>query len=144
MLADRERLPVTLDPVQGEALDGYLERVADANHIAPAALLHEVRRAGTPRFLVLSPAAPVIARVAALTGQPESTICSATLNSLNGTAFDLTGFDPQLPATYRTMAARGWGPTNGTQLCPHCLADSGVWALGWRTPFSAVCARHGV
>ncbi len=69
---------------------------------------------------------------------------AATLGAFEGTALDLTGLDPSDRHSYRQVAVRGWAPAHGTQLCPGCLADSGIWKTAWRLLLVTTCTDHGV
>ncbi len=69
---------------------------------------------------------------------------AATLASFDGTALDLGGLDPRDRYWHRQVAARGWTPAHGTQVCPGCLADSGTWKTAWRLLLVNACTDHGV
>jgi hypothetical protein len=69
-------------------------------------------------------------------------VYAATLASFDGTALDLTGLDPADRHSYRQVAARGWTPAHGTQICPACLADTGTWKTAWRLLIVTACIRH--
>ncbi|OFE18376.1 hypothetical protein BA895_12145 [Humibacillus sp. DSM 29435] len=143
-IANSPCLPTTIDLRPGEALDGYLERVADVNYLTTAHLLTQVRaRADTTRFLMLAPSPATLRTLAAITGETVEHLQEATLARYDGNALDLTGLDPQRQSSFRTVAARGWLPGHGTQICPACLAETGTWAIAWRLPTSTVCDRHG-
>lgn len=141
MSDDAARLPVTLATTPGEALDGYLERVADANHLTTATLLPLACRTDG-RFLMLKPAGPVLARLATLTGRVEADLVAGTLPGVDDCVIDLTGLDPIDRHSYRAVAARGWAAVHGTRICPRCLAADGIWRLWWRLPYAAICAEH--
>jgi hypothetical protein len=46
--------------------------------------------------------------------------------------------------SYRQVAARGWTPAHGTQICPACLADTGAWKTAWRLLLVTACTDHGL
>lgn len=127
----------------GQALDCYLEHAADANHIPPIAVMRAVTDASdTTRYLLLRPTPRALEVLSGLTGQPTGALAAATLASVDGTLVDLSGLDPHHQASYRAMAARGWAPGQGTQICPRCLAETGTWDISWRLPTTTVCLRH--
>jgi len=68
-------LPVTLDLHRGQALDCYLEHLAEANGITTAQLLTVVRGGGGPgatRFLLLYAPGATVRRLACVTRlEPE-------------------------------------------------------------------------
>ena len=62
--------------------------------------------------------------------------------SYYGTSLDLHGLDPAHQSSFRTIAARGWIPGHGTQICPQCLADDGIWRITWRLPTTTVSVSY--
>lgn len=141
MLADLTPLPVTIAPVAGEALDGYLERLGAANALPRPALVQRLSQAGAPTaFLTIAPAAPLIANLAALTRLDPVALRCCTLASMVG--IDTDGLDPANKNTWRRVAARGWPPVHGTALCPRCLDEDGIWQLSWRHPWVTTCTEH--
>lgn len=128
----------------GQALDCYLEHAADANHIPPIAVMRAVTDAcDTVRYLLLRPTPRALEVLSDLTGQPTGALTAATLAAVDGTLLDLSGLDPHHQPSYRAVAARGWAPGQGTQICPRCLAETGTWDIAWRLPTTTVCLRHG-
>jgi hypothetical protein len=119
-------LPVSVTPQQGESMESWLEHLADANGLTTAQLLVATgrNRAGT-RYLTLAPSPNTVARLAALARVDEQAVYAATLARFDGTALDLAGLDPTDRHSYRQVAARGWTPAHGTQICPACLAQTG-------------------
>jgi len=138
-------LPVTLDLRPGQALDCYLEHLAEANGLSTAGLLSLVRGgcgSSATRFLMLHPTGATTRRLACVARLAPAEVAAATLAAYDGTALDLAGLDPQTLSSFRAVAARGWVPGHGTQLCPPCLADTGIWQLPWRLPTVTVCLTH--
>jgi len=137
-------LPVSVAPRPGESIESWLEHLADANGLTTAQLLTATGRgrAGT-RFLTLAPSPATITRLAALARVDEQDVYAATLAAFDGTALDLTGLDPADRHSYRQVAARGWAPAHGTQICPTCLAETGAWQTAWRLLTVTACTRHG-
>ncbi len=136
-------LPVSVTPRPGESIESWLEHLADANGLTTAQLLNATSRgrAGN-RYLTLAPSPETITRLAALARVDEQDVYAATLAVFDGTALDLTGLDPDDRHSYRQVAARGWTPAHGTQICPACLADTGVWQSAWRLLIVTTCTRH--
>ncbi len=136
-------LPVSVTPRPGESIESWLEHLADANGLTTAQLLNATGRgrAGT-RYLTLAPSPETIARLAALARVDEQAVYAATLSVFDGTALNLTGLDPADRHSYRQVAARGWAPAHGTQICPACLAEDGVWQAAWRLLIVTTCIRH--
>ena len=121
-------LPVSVTPRAGESIESWLEHLADANGLTTAQLLSAtgMGRAGT-RYLTLAPSPETIIRLADHARVDESQVYAATLAAFDGTALDLTGLNPADRYSYRQVAARGWTPAHGTQICPTCLAETGAW-----------------
>jgi hypothetical protein len=138
-------LPISVPPRPDESVESWLEHLADANGLTTAQLLGTLRRTGTStRYLTLAPSPETIARLAALARVDEKAVYAATLASFDGTALDLTGLDPADRYSYRQVAARGWTPAHGTQICPACLADTGAWKTAWRLLLVTACTDHGL
>lgn len=141
--------PVRPAPAPGQALDSYLEHVADANYITPAALLTHLKHlGGNDTYLIHAPTPRTTAIIAALTAQDLENVIASTLRRYDGLAYSLEGIDPEeesprRAATYRKVAARGWLPGRTSQICPTCLAEDSAWMLSWHLPASTLCLRHG-
>lgn len=136
-------LPIAMPPRPGESIESWLEHLADANGLTTAQLLAETGpgRAGH-RYLTLAPSPETVARLARLARVDEQDVYGATLARFDGTALDLTGLDPDNRHSYRQVAARGWAPAHGTQICPTCLAEDGLWRSAWRLRIVTTCTRH--
>ncbi len=136
-------LPVSVAPRPGESIESWLEHLADANGLTTAQLLNATGQGrASARYLTLAPSPETIARLAALARVDEQDVYAATLSVFDGTALDLTGLDPADRHSYRQVAARGWAPAHGTQICPACLADTGAWQTAWRLLIVTTCTRH--
>ncbi|HOA89904.1 MAG TPA: TniQ family protein [Propioniciclava tarda] len=136
-------LPVSVAPRPGESIESWLEHLADVNGLTTAQLLTATRRGrASTRYLTLAPSPETIARLAALARVDEHDVYAATLATYDGTALDLTGLDPTDRHSYRKVAARGWAPAHGTQICPACLAEDGAWQSAWRLLVVTTCTRH--
>lgn len=143
MPADAPPLPVTIAPADGEALDGYLERLATANLMTNPQLLRRLAHGSVqPAFLVLAPSLTLLDNLTTSTGLTEDTLRATTLANKPG--IDVLGFDPTDKKTWRTIAASGWAPPRGTALCPRCIADDRVWQIRWRHPWVTACLDHRV
>lgn len=136
-------LPVSVAPRPGESIESWLEHLAGVNRLTTAQLLTATGhgRAGTG-YLTLAPSTETIARLAALARLDEQDVSAATLAAFNGTALHLTGLDPADRHSYRQVAARGWTPAHGTQICPTCLAEHGAWQAAWRLLLVTTCTQH--
>lgn len=134
-------------PRPGEALDGYLERVATANTLTRADLGHLItvgQPEATTAFLPLVVNPATRQRISDLTGQPAELVSGMTLAGLpEGRPLLIGDLDPLCPASLRREQPQGWFPPKGTQVCPRCLADSGTWLLRWRLPHLPICLHHG-
>lgn len=139
------RLPATVPPRAGQALDSYLETVADTNDLTTADLLRLVTDpdGASTRFLTLQPSSLLLARLADLTDTSPDQLKAMTLAGLpHHEPWDLTGFDPDARHAFTSIGNRGWLRTHGSQLCPACLDDTGAWQLAWRLQTTTCCTRH--
>ncbi|MDN5779297.1 MAG: TniQ family protein [Humibacillus sp.] len=136
-------LPVSVSPRKGESIESWLEHLADANGLSTAQLLTHVRGHGaSTRYLTLAPAPTTIATLATLARVTEETVRAGTVAVFDGTALDLTGLDPKDRHSYRQVAAHGWTPAHGTQICPACLTETGAWRTVWRLLVVTTCLLH--
>lgn len=143
MPAELVHLPVRLGLIPGEALDGYLERLAASNGYTRADLI-ALARAGdaSSAFLTSKPDEQLLINLSAMTDAAEEELRNGTLAALPG--IDLSDLNPRSKKTWRNVAARGWAPTHGTPICPPCLTEDGVWRIEWRHPWVTACRRHRV
>lgn len=134
----------------GEALDGYLERLAEANGLSTASLHKLILKAlgadsAALTFLMVSPQDEAIRAIASLGGIVRGALRTATLTRYgDGLPLRLDGLDPRRPHTYRRIVTQGWFPAHGSQACPACLAHDGIWRLEWRLPLVTICRIHEV
>lgn len=144
------RLPARVRLVDGEALDGFLERLATVNDLLPTKLLRLLTDAdeeGAPSaaFLTVKPDPLIVKRIARLSGVGEQSVRRASLLRFGaGLPYWLDRLDPRRRHTFRQVVSQGWFPGLGTQVCPICLGVKGIWALHWRLPIIAVCSEHQV
>ncbi|MBN3511531.1 TniQ family protein [Mycolicibacterium septicum] len=145
----RGLLPTRLALDGRESLDGFLERLAVANGFSPPHLLRLLTTAdhsGSPTaaFLMFKPDRLIVSRVASLSGVDEVSVAHATLLRFgDGLPLYLDGLDPLRRQTFRDVVTQGWFPQLGSQVCPMCLAQDGIWKLEWRLPLVATCPHHG-
>lgn len=145
-----EQLPSRPALHPGEALDGYLERLAEANGLSTATL-HKLILASLSTapaalaYLMIKPSHAALKAIADLGGVDLAALTAATLMRYgDGLPLHLEGLDPSRRHTYRRLVAQGWFPPHGSQACPRCLARDGIWRLEWRLPLITVCTVHGV
>lgn len=131
-------------PVDGEALDGYLDRVSALHGVTLSALLEH-----------LDPRRQVNVTMVAIKIQPQwGQFLDQSFGLDDGTTERMTlahRYRDQLPSLGRartpheiTLAsARDWFFLAGSRYCPKCLRETGVWKLAWRIPLSIACLEHG-
>ena len=135
-------LPIHLEPVDGEALDSWLEATclrlgctwgdfAEAVGLPPPS-----RGVRTPSWLIRLTRTEA-RQLYAATGTPIPTLHSMTLASLDGTALGL------LPATRALDRSFPWSRFRFSRYCPECLQDNGGrWQLFWRSGWAFACVDH--
>lgn len=139
-------LPARISPTAGQALDSYLEQVADANSLTSADLTALIRRhSGHPvRYLTLSPDPATLLAITELTGTFTEQLVAMTLPGLpRHDDWDLDRFDPAQRNGFVQIGNRGWLRTRGSQLCPACVTATGIWHLTWRLYTTTCCTQHG-
>jgi hypothetical protein len=146
----QRRLPSRPAIHPNEALDGFLERLAKANGLDPAQLLRILSTpVSTPgasmSFLMIKPTAETVTRISHVSGLTERAVSEATLMRFDeGLPLHLEGFDPRDRHSFRNVVSQGWFPQTGSQICPECLAEEGIWRLQWRLPIVVACLRHRI
>lgn len=130
-------LPFHVEPVNGEALDSWLEAIA-LRHDAPfGAVLRRCRiHALTLRDgWMIRPQRADIARLADVTGVEPSVLGDMTLARYIGAVNLGRGGGRPRPSAW------GWRATS--RLCPECLADTdGRWQIAWRLNWTFACVKH--
>jgi hypothetical protein len=141
-------LPSRVAIASDEALDCYLERLAAANGLSTTQLMRLLTRPGerpapSSAFLMVKPDPAITERIAGLGGIRIPSIERATLMRFgDGLPLRLDGLDPLQRHSFRQVVTQGWFPLFGSQACPLCLADDGIWRVEWRLPIVAVCVEH--
>lgn len=142
-------LPTRVSLGEDEALDSFLERLTQANDLDPEHILAALRRGEgathtTLAFFMTAPTNTVLARIERLSGIPAERLRTATLMRFDaGRPLYLDALNPLDRHSYRRIVVQGWFPPFGTQLCPLCVAQQGIWRVGWRLPIVATCIHHG-
>ncbi|MBO0885000.1 MAG: TniQ family protein, partial [Mycobacterium sp.] len=134
-------LPIRVAPVEGEALDSWLEAIADRTQTAFGDLLPAVglpaRKPSGNSSWILKLTSDECKALAAVTGTSQSVLESMTLSTYFGRAIYV---DTSLEALGRGFL---WGRGTGSRFCPMCLADSnGRWQLKWRLRWTFACTIH--
>ena len=149
-MATRALLPTRPAMAARESLDSFLERLANANDLSPPYLLRLLTTAEysdrpTAAFMMIKPDPLIVSRITRLSGLDKASVAQATLLRFDdGLPFHLDRLDPRRRHTFRQVVTQGWFPHFGSQACPLCLADDGIWKLEWRLPLVATCPHHGV
>lgn len=142
-------LPTRVSLHADEALDSFLERLTQANDLDPQHIVRVLRRgegerATTLAFFMTAPTYTVLTRIERLSGVPVEQLRNATLMRFDaGRPLYLDDLNPLDRHTYRKIVVQGWFPPFGTQLCPLCVAQQGMWHVNWRLPIVATCIHHG-
>lgn len=133
------RLPITFAPIQGEALDSWIEGYARRLHVRASDLLEHLGLSDsrlTQMVNTLTPSERDI--LAAATAVSPETLTEMTLNRFDGVAVTID------PLTRVLGHPPAWRRQAGSRFCPACLRDdAGRWQLAWRLPWAFACSRHG-
>lgn len=136
-------LPIRLPPLPAEALDSWLEALAERLHISVFDLF---RAAGlTTRWNTAKGRKPWVRQLDAEQLAALSTATGVSADILAAMILDRyagTGLIVDRPARAGTRP-RWWPGLTGSRFCPQCLADNGNrWMLSWRLAWSFACTRH--
>ncbi|WP_254407189.1 TniQ family protein [Streptomyces sp. GMY02] len=148
MTASPRTFPIRLDPLPGEALDSWLEALAQRlNTTLGEVLWHlgfPVRgRSGNHRRDI-----PPDWTIALREHEATAIAYASGLASSSITAMTLAHYDQRalrIDLERRHVNRRVlWGRGSGSRFCPDCLRDSdGRWQLAWRLGWSYACLLHG-
>ena len=131
----------------GEALDGYLERLADANDLCRGQLLDllanppSAANARGANALMTKPDPSVIRRICHISGLEADAVLDATLARFDAFPAAVAPYVAQ-DLYYRLRPGPRTAPGFGSQVCPQCLAEDSIWRMQWRLPITAVCVDH--
>ncbi|WP_396911361.1 TniQ family protein [Mycolicibacterium sp.] len=133
-------LPMHTDPVNGEALDSWLEAISHRHAAAWGDLLDAVglaapTGAATPWLIQLIPAEAAALSLA--TRKPADQLHAMTLARYDGTGLRIR--------QHARVADRSfpWSRARFSRFCPDCLRDDGGrWQLFWRLGWAFACLRH--
>ncbi len=130
--------PIQVAPLEGEAIDSWLEALA-RRMVTPlvevlAALNLPVTR--RPSWLV-RPSPAQLDSIATVAGLHSDAILAMTLSRYEGTGLEIDHAIGRIEASF-PFGYRPW-----SRYCPYCLAHTGGrWQLHWRLGWSFACVRH--
>ena len=134
-----ERIPLWVPPVEGEALDSWIEAYARRLAVTGGEFTRFLGLSGTsPRLMVRRLTNAERDTLARRTGLTPEALAAMTLDRIDGVT---VAIDPDNRTMGRPPAWRHYG--SRSRFCPACLADNhGRWPLSWRLPWSFACVRH--
>jgi hypothetical protein len=135
------RIPITLDPLPGEALDSYLGAYARRLRATEAQLLEHLGLAGARAArMVVRLTDEEISACSRGCGPSPEVLRAMTLEPHDGLAVAIA------KGRRRVIRGPGWRFSGSrTRYCPLCLErDAGRGPLSWRFPWSFACALHRV
>lgn len=134
-------LPIRIVPIEGEAIDSWLEAIAHRTHTAFGDLLTAVglspcNATGASAWIVrLNPDEAQTISIA--TGISPDALETMTLQHYSGRAVRVK------PDARMLSRAFPWGRGRGSRFCPACLdATGGRWQLRWRLGWTFACTAH--
>lgn len=131
-------LPVRVEPLEGEAIDSWLEATACSMDMTLSALVRRLTlpAATRPPWLVKL-SWDEFRQIKHATGVLPHVAESMTLVDYDGTALQTLFLPGRLDTTFP------YGPLSWSRFCPACLAGSGGrWQLTWRLGWSFACIQH--
>lgn len=141
MNATVRTLPIRIDPVDGEAIDSWVEAIAHRTHTAFGDLLTAVglspyNAMGTSAWIVCLNADEAAA-ISTATGITHDVLETMTLQHYSGRAVRIK------PDSRMLSRAFPWGRGRGSRFCPTCLEETGGrWQLAWRLGWTFACTIH--
>lgn len=136
-------LPIRVAPIDGEALDSWLEAIAHRTYTAfgdllsAVALDHTRSDGGGANAWVVRLHPDQAAAISEATGISEATIHTMTLTYYSGRGVRIE------PDTGTVSRAFPWSRGSGSRFCPACLAETGGrWQLAWRLGWTFACTIH--
>lgn len=148
---DLRRLPLVLEPAEGESIHSWLTRWAANTECPPGVLATHL---GLPRREGWTAGVRVIcygivvskahcAKAATAAGLEPDAVEAMHLQRFDRTALDLTCLDWTDERTVPAAARSQWFIPYSSRACPACLRDRpGVWPVWWRLGHAACCPVH--
>ncbi|MEU8512634.1 TniQ family protein [Kitasatospora sp. NPDC048722] len=147
MTSASRTLPIRLQPLPGEALDSWLEALAERLKTPLEEVLSQLGLPKQAGQASLSQDAPLswvtvlrpddAARIAFASGLHPQQISRMTLAHFHNRALLM---EEHRPRVNRHVL---WGRGSGSRYCPGCLDDTaGRWQTTWRLGWSFACPRH--
>ncbi|MFJ3344779.1 TniQ family protein [Streptomyces diastaticus] len=149
-------LPCSLDPLEDEALTGFLLRLSHRLERSPARMMQLTGLAADRRFasrvshekmLHLTPAElRVFSSVTRLSTEEADELCFTSMNERYP-----TGFHPEDSPKGLLTRADFWVLSTASRYCPECLTGDGsfvqaehggAWRRAWRLPVTFACPLH--
>lgn len=134
-------LPIRIVPIEGEAIDSWLEAIAQRSHTAFGDLLTAIGLSpyngmGTTAWIVrLNP--DEAESISTATGITTDALEAMTLHHYSDRAVRIK------PEVRMLSRAFPWGRARGSRFCPACLdATGGRWQLRWRLGWTFACTVH--
>lgn len=140
-------LPIRVAPLPGEALDSWLEALAQRLRTPLGEVTRNIglpprhkagrRLPGTPVDWTVMMGPQQKSAISMTTGLDQARLQAMTLQHYDQRALKL---DHEQHAVQLTVL---WGRGSGSRFCPNCLAESGGrWMLFWRLGWAFACLRH--
>lgn len=134
-------IPIRPDPIDGEALDSWLETLghrlstAWGDVVEAVGLLAPDGRRDTSWLMRLT--TDQAATITAATGVAATQLHAMTLSRYDGSGIRLVPGGTVMDRTFP------WGRSRFSRYCPSCLrANDGRWQLFWRLGWAFVCETH--
>lgn len=134
-------LPIRVVPVEGEALDSWLEAAAHRSHCAFGDLLDAVGLSTSHeqriRSWIIQLSSTEAEKISTATGIGSEQLKSMTLSQYSGAALRINSDTGTLNRAFP------WSAGHTSRFCPMCLEETdGRWQLAWRLGWTFLCTSH--
>lgn len=140
-------VPVRIEPLPGESMAGYVERVAETYTLSPRGLLawlFNLDAAPTPRLNGVAMPPVQIASFAGKLRLEVGELEGLLLSRFAGGALPGRVRDAVTAAKLQQGSRTDWYSPGRSRFCPMCLAQGVGWQSKWHLSISYACTEHQV
>jgi len=135
---DIDRLPITVEREDGEALQSWLLRAGHRYGIHPRAMLSQLGVTITPQVNI--DPRRLFDGQAGVEAASRIGVDAETLTAVDPFSAALAGTRARF--RHEFLGLKQAVRAKGSRWCTRCLDETGVWQESWRDPLHLYCARH--